>query len=308
MDRFNLLAFLLAVFLAFSVWLIHNLSQNYSDLVTVNVWAVSNIEGRAARSAEPSAVVARCSASGFRHRGLQLRRREVELVIDRSELVRGEGDSFSADASVLGRHAQAIFGERVHPDVFLSPVVQFRFPEENHKKVPVRAVSVLGFRPQYMATGPVVVSPDSVVVYGDPRLLASVERVHTRQISLSDIHGSVHGVVRLDAPGGLRLSETEVTYSLEAARYVEIRSRAAVEVRGAPSSRRLSVLPSSVDVVFRCVFPLISDPVGRVGFYVDYPDFVESRYGKCLVRVDPLPDGVIEVTTEPELVECIETL
>ncbi len=42
--------FLLSVLLAFTVWFIHNLSQDYTDLVTVNVRASSNIEGRAALS------------------------------------------------------------------------------------------------------------------------------------------------------------------------------------------------------------------------------------------------------------------
>ena len=307
-DRGSTVLLLLSLLLSFTIWFIHNLSQEYSDLVTVDVRAVSNIEGRAARSAEEVSVTARCRASGFGHIGRSLRRKTVELHLDKSELqYRGE-DYYAVDAQVLSRYASELFGSRFVPESFLSPSILFRFPAENCKKVPVQAVKILGFRPQYMETAPMSLTPDSVLVYGNPRLLDGVERILTRQISLSDIHGSVHGIVALDNPGGVRLSETEVTYSMDVTRFVEIRSRVSVGTRNVPAGRRLSVLPSSADVLLRCIFPVASDPTDKLDLYVDYSDFMRSGTGRCIVRSDRLPAGVIGISVDPEVVECVETL
>ena len=306
--RGNTMLFLLAVLLSFTIWFIHNLSQDFSDIVTVNVRAVSNIEGRAQRSSEPVSVAARCTATGFRHISMSLRRKEVSVTMDRGDFAKGEGDFYLVDAPTLMKYSQAIFGDRVHPETFISAQVQFRFPAENHKKVPVQAVRLLSYRPQYMAVGPMVISPDSVTVYGDPRLLSGLDRVMTRQIVLSDIRGSVHGVVRLETPAGLRLSSDEVTYSLDVLRFVEIRAKVPVGVRNVPAGHRLSVLPSTADVVFRCMFPLSASPADRVELFIDWSDFAMSRSGRCVARYDALPEGVIEMEIEPEVFECLETL
>ena len=56
---------LLALLLAFSVWLIHNLSLRYSDYLSVPVVAKCNIDGHAAESSDKSDIAARCRATGY---------------------------------------------------------------------------------------------------------------------------------------------------------------------------------------------------------------------------------------------------
>ena len=53
--------FLLALLLAFSIWLIHNLALNYKDIFSVSVVAQCNISGHAEESANKCDVTARCN-------------------------------------------------------------------------------------------------------------------------------------------------------------------------------------------------------------------------------------------------------
>lgn len=305
--RRNTVLFLMSLLLSFTIWFIHIMSQEYSDLVTVNVWAESNIEGHTSRSSESVPVVARCTATGFRHIGLAKGKREVVVNIDKSDFVRSEACFYTVSGASLGKYASAIFTDQVRPESFITPSVTFRFPEQNNRKVPVQAVTTFSYRPQYMSGGPVVLSPDSVVVYGDPRLTAGIDKVLTRQIVRKDLHGGVHGVVRLEAPSGVRLSEQEVIYSMDVCRFVELRTKLQVGTRNVPSGQRLSVLPSSAEVTFRCVFPLISNPEDRFELFIDYEDFAASKSGHCLARYDELPDGVISLEIRPEVFGCVET-
>ncbi len=62
----DLAVFLLSLLLAFSIWISHNLSLQYSSVVSVPVIALSNIEGHQAESSNTSPVVARCRTTGYR--------------------------------------------------------------------------------------------------------------------------------------------------------------------------------------------------------------------------------------------------
>ena len=59
-DGRDLAGFLMALLLAFSIWLVHNLTLRYSAIMNVEVTAQSNIQGRAAESSNTAVISARC--------------------------------------------------------------------------------------------------------------------------------------------------------------------------------------------------------------------------------------------------------
>jgi hypothetical protein len=217
-----------------------------------------------------------------------------------------EKDMFYISAAELSNYVSDIFGEGVQLESFLSESVQFRFPVENHKKVPVHAVTIISFKPQYTALSPIKHKPDSVLVYGEPYHLENINMVYTKAIELSNLKSSAHGSVKLEPVQGLRMSEQEVGYSLEVTRYVEISTEVAVTPRNVPAGMKLSVYPSTARVVYKCVFPLTHDPSDVVSFNIDYNDFQKSIGGRCMANHSKMPDGVIEYSIEPEVFDCVE--
>ena len=303
--------FLLALLLACSIWTSHNLSLQYSSVVSIPVIAESNIEGRRAESSNTSAVVARCRTTGYRLLRMNRMSREGQLRVyfSSDDLQYDGGDMYSISSNELSGYFSEIFGDNVQLESFVSSRVQFRFPEENHKTVPVQTVSVVSFRPQYMALEPIQVVPDSVIVYGEPLQLENVDRVLTETLTLPNLSSSAHGIVRLEPPhGGARMSVNEVSYSMNVTRYVEVKREVKVGTRNVPAGRELTVFPSVVDVVFRCAFPLATDPTEKVSFYVDYDEFSRSINGRCIPRDDGIPGNIIDYTIDPGVLECIENI
>ena len=293
----------MSLLLAFSIWLIHNLSLNYSDTMSVPVVAECNIEGHSNVSSNSSMIAARCRTSGFsllriRH---QAKHKALTIHFDSKDLHHKDGELFYITAAELSNYVTEIFGDGVRLESFLSETVQFRFPFENNKRVPVQAVQVLSFKPQYMAMGQIRLQPDSVTVYGEPFHLENIDRVFTRTIK-----SSAHGVVKLEQVAGIRMSDTEVNYSLDVTRYVEIRSEVPIGVRNVPAGRKLSVYPSTATVVFKCAFPMSQDPTEDVSFYIDYRDFTNSIGGKCIAHASRIPESVIECSVSPEVFDCVE--
>ena len=300
---------LVCVALSAGIWLIHNLSREYSGLVSVPVLAESNIPGRSSTASSEVMISARIQSTGYKIASLSRSRQRPQTVeIDAEDLVSAGGDFYSITPGALYKYASDIFGEQVSLEAFVADEVRFKFAPESCRKVPVRPVVDLTYKPQYMALSAMGIEPDSVLVYAEPSRLESVDEVLTRPITLRDLRASVHGMAKIDAPAGTRLSETEVAYSQEVTRYVEFRREADIEVWNLPRNTRISVLPSAANVTYRCVFPMTYDPSELVTLYVDYRDFAQSLDGSCLVRVDGLPDDVISCELDPRVCACVEVV
>lgn len=300
---------LLSLLLAFGIWMVRNLSLDYSSIVSVPVVAESQIEGYSALSSTSSVIAARCRTSGFHivHLNRAQKRDPIVVHFDAKDLHRGEEDQFYITAVELGGYVNDIFGEDVMLESFVSNNVQFRFSPENFKKVPVQVVHLIDFKDQYMATEPMSVQPDSVVIYGEPSRLESIDRILTQTISHSDVKSGVHGVVKLEVPKSLRISASEVSYSMNVSRYVEVKEQVKIRVLHAPAGKELSIYPSTAEVVFRCSFPLRKNPTSGISFYIDYDEFVNSISGRCVARISSQPQHILDYRIEPEVFECLES-
>lgn len=98
LDGRDISVFLMSLLLAFSIWLIHNLSLNYSDTISVPVVAQCNIDGHSDVSSNSSMIAARCRTSGFsllriRH---QAKRKALTIRFDGKDLHHKEGELFTS--------------------------------------------------------------------------------------------------------------------------------------------------------------------------------------------------------------------
>ncbi len=294
--------------LSFSVWLVHNLSRIYTDVVSVNISAISNIDGFARNSISPAAVTARCRCSGFKLLALKAGSDEKvrSVFFDRSDFSSSENDMFSIGSAALYKYVADIFGPGVTVESFVNSRISFRFARENYKRVPVTPVKVLSFRPQYCSLGEMRISPDSVTVYAEPSRLESLTGIQTDPITVRDIRGNINGVVRLERLQGVRVSDEEVSYSLDVTRFVDVEGEIRINARNVPEGRTVSIFPSVANVVLRCPFPLENEPFDDIDLYVDYNEFVRSINGNCVIRCSDLPSTVISCVIDPEVCSCVE--
>ena len=297
---------LLCLLVSAGIWLIHNLSQTYVNIVSVSIVAESNIDGRSRRATSDATVTAQVRASGFRQASLGRRdKRPVTVVFDAADFSHVGGDVFALKGSELYKYTAAIFGDGVSIESLISDSPKFIFHEVSHKKVPVRRVHSISFAQQYMSEEGMQLQPDSVIVYGETSRLENINYVLTRPVDLKNIRSSVHGKARLEVPSGVRLSADEVIYSMEVTRYVEVRAEVEIGVRNVPSNVEFSVLPSTATVVFKCVFPTTTDPAATSDFYIDYRDFANSITGRCVARSSGIPSTVLSYELEPEVFDCV---
>lgn len=307
----NIALFAMSLLLAFSIWLSRNLSLQYSSLISVPVVAESNLDGRTEYSSNTVSIVARCRTTGYRlmSKNRSARRRTLTVFFSPDDLHYESDDVFFISGNELGGYVNDIFGDDVQLESFISSKVQFKFPEESHKTVPVQPRSIVSFKSQYMAAGPMTLSPDSVIVYGETAYLQNIDRVYTETVRLENLSRTSHGVIGLEMPRGtVRLSENEISYSIDVSRYVEIARNVRIDVRNVPAGKDLMVYPSEAEVVFKCAFPISADPTEIVSFYIDYNDFAGSINGRCVPHATGLRNVIFDYVMEPQVFECLENI
>ena len=306
-SRRDWAVFLLALLLAFSIWLIHNLSLRYSDYMSVPIVARCNIDGHAALSSDKCDVAARCRATGYNLLANGFRRNGKERIVEfnPSHVRLLDDDLYYILPSDLQEYSHLIYGDDVTVDYFVSDTLFFHFPFEDHKRLPVQMVTSISFKPQYMMVGEVSIEPDSITVYGDRYKLETLNKVVTSPVKVYDLSEDLIGVVDLEKIRGVRMSVQEVHFSMDVSRYVEIVRSYPVSVLNVPDGKQLNIYPSNVTVTFRSVFPVAEDPTESVEFYMDYNDYASSRSGKCPVYISHKPKGMISYEIEPSMLDCV---
>lgn len=303
----DLSVFLLALLLAFSTWLIHNLSLKYNDYLTASVIAQCNIDGHSNISLNQSDVIARCRATGYKviMSGIKERRSPVTVNFSPSVMRPMEDDLFYVLSSDLTEYTHLIYGDGVTLDHYVSDTVFFRFPSVDYKKVPVTPVYSVSYLPQHMSDGQLQVAPDSVTLYGMSYRLENITQVFTEPIKHNDLAADVQGVARLEKIKDVRLSSEEVHYMLDVKRYVEIVMTLPVNAVNVPADKKMQVFPSTVTVTLKYPFPLVSDPEESVGAYVDYEDYAASISGMCQVKLSGTGKGLLSYEASPVAVNCV---
>ena len=287
------------------IWFIHNISQPVTDVVSVPVVAKSNIQGRSWTSSDPVIILARVRAQGYYFLYYRFSHKPIEVTFYPEDFTNIGGDEFAITSSALERYAGYIFPDNATVESHLRDSYVFKFLPEECIKVPVKPVADVYYKPQYTARGEISVIPDSVFVYGPPSLLSTIDAVLTKPVSYTDLSSSVHGIAKLEKIPGARISDKEVSFSLDVVRYVEILSNVKVGVRNAPSDVNFLVYPANVEAVFRCIFPTDVDPSEPSEFFIDYDEFSKSLTGKCIIHCEGLPESVLECSLKPEVCDCM---
>ena len=302
----DLAVFLLALLLAFSIWLIHNLSLKYNDFLTVSVKAQCNIDGHTNISQNSSDVIARCRATGYKVIMADIRsgRKPVTVTFEPSAMKQKEDDLFYVLSSDLTEYTHLIYGDGVTLEYFVSDTVFFRFPRVDHKKVPVHPVYSVSYMPQHGSNGDLQVIPDSVTLYGEARTLESIDKVITEPIKHSSLSSDVQGLVRLEKLKNVRMSVSEVHYLIDVSRFVEMKMTLPVTMVNVPSDKRLVPFPSKADVILRMSFPLKAEPKG-LELRADYNDYITSLSGKCPLSLSGEVKGLLSYEVDPVAVNCV---
>ncbi len=228
---------------------------------------------------------------GYTSGPLQVRPEQVEVsgpasIVDRVVAVlaqvslEGRQASFEGDVVPVPVDAQGqrLNGLKIDPDRLhvVVPIV----PEVGYKTVPVKPVLKGEPAPGYLVSA-IVVTPQTVTIYGDPSAISSVDSVETRPVDIAGAKENVHSIVQLVAPEGIALTRnSEATVSVELS---TISTRMVVALTPVLTNLKPglsgAVSPNQVSVTLAGpLWSLQGLDLGAVKLIIDCKDLVEGTY------------------------------
>ena len=274
--------FLIAYFIAISLWLLVNMSKEYSFTINVPLQVTEYDEGMAFVSEPPGK--ARVGVSGEGWNLLALYRSPPEISIpyhegevDISEIVQRQIATYT-DISVLNVEPARISLE-VEPKA--------------SARVPIRPELDVELRPQYEIVGRVRVLPDSVTVIGAQSVIDTLRSISTETLRLRNVQNSVERSVALARPVGLELPDvSEARVSFEVTEFTEGEVRVYLEARNVPEGWEIRFNPSVVTVRYQVPIDHFSAAQEMVPYeaFVNYSDILRDTTGVVAPRVEPVTD------------------
>lgn len=298
-----------SLLLAFFMWIVHNLSTTTASYYNFRINVTSNLEGRSDTATSEGVVVLSGKSSGFYilQNFISDRIPELSVTLDRKYFRQADtGDLFYVKGADLAGEISSVLKDRISVDMIVSDTVFFRFPRQTSKRVPVVADAMISYRPQFMSFGEMVFTPDSITIYGEADLLASVDSVRTEHIKISQAAGDIQGVCSLVPVEGIRFSDREVLYRQSIGRYVEHSMTIQPEVINLPEDKEMILLPGELKMVFRQPFAVRQEVLpSDFVVVIDYNRYISSQSSLVRPEVSISPGFVYDIELDPVMVECI---
>jgi len=305
----QLFLFLFCLFLAFVIWTVHKLSDEYSQFFQYRVYVNVSVKGRATESESINKLIIRGRASGFyilQHRfsngggvlSLSLDKSFLKKASDKKDLF------FLLTSEVRDIIVESVEDELI-VDYLSADTLFFDYPQIGGKEVPIAVVSRATFKEQYMPTGGFRVTPSSIIISGDADLIKNIDSVYTTNINIYNADASVSGFVKLEQSKGIFYSDQEVFYSLDVERYFEEVKEATVNIINIPDSVTVSIIPDSVSLILRSSMKNASSLMdNNLSVIVDFNSLKGSRDTLVTASLALIPKGVINYRTDPPYIQC----
>ncbi len=305
----QLFLFLVCLFLAFVIWTVHKLSDQYSHFFQYRVYANVSIKGRATDSESMNKLIIRGRASGFyiiQHR-LSKGGSSVSFSPEKVffKKVRGKKDLYYLLTSDIKDIIVESVEDKLIVDYLSADTLFFTYPEVGGKEVAVAVNSRATFKEQYMPTGRFRLTPSTVMISGDAVLIADVDSVYTTNINIYNADSPVSGFVKLEPIKGITFSENEVYYSLEVERYFEEEMEAKVNIINMPENVTVNVIPSTVSLIYRSSMKNAESKIdNNLSVIIDFNSLKNSKDTLVVASPAKLPHGVINFKTDPPYIHC----
>ena len=305
-DRKEWLLLLLSLLLAFIVWLIHSLSLQYSVFLEYRVTLSTSIEGRSRTATSEDILIIRGRSEGYYILRQRIGRlKNLTVTVLPANVTYKDGDIFTVDCETIKSNIVEALGGNVDLEFIVSESLDFNLPEVTSKRVPVVPKALIVFDGQYMLVGDIELRPDSVDIYGDARLLGTIDSVFTETIARSGVDGPIQGLCGIVPIRRVEYSEDNIYYSMNVVRYIEESMNVPVTATGVPENKELIILPSSVTLKYRRIFSGIQYAPENFVLSVDYNDFIRTMDSELVPKLVSMPEGVLSWEMSPRYVDCI---
>jgi len=302
----DILSFLLFLALSAAFWFVHALGKERETIITVPIRYIGVPLNVAITNSPPEDINISIKDQGIRLFGYS-RSHLTPLTIDLSRNFNQKGEILITSDQISNRingymHLQPTTTVLdIHPDSIL-----IKYQKLKTKRLPVRLVSNIDLRHQYMLSGKIKLQPDTVQVFGPKQMLDTMTSVRTELVEYKDLADTVYSKRKLMAVKLLHYSSPEIKISIFVEQFTERKVQLPVTSINCPSNLSIRTFPAYVNATYTVglsYFNLLN--TNDIHVFLDYNDLKSNKLSKQTLKVKNNTTHISNIRISPQEVEFI---
>lgn len=277
-GRERIIVFIVALILAMALWLMVNLSRDYTLNIELPIQLGVVPAERALVSDLPTTATVSVTGEGWKLINLYNNPPTINIDVKDAEV-----DLFDQVQQQMNATLNVNI-QRVQPQN-----LTVELEDRVSKKVPVRSAVKTSFSEQYGFLDPPTITPDSITIDGAASLLKDIEEWSTKSIQINNVTEDIARTVPLESPSEvINLSRDEVSFEADVVEYTEGEMQANISTRNLPPGRMVSYSPLAVRIKYDVPIEEYADIQDENPFevYVSYQQILEDSTGFVTPQIE----------------------
>lgn len=275
----KIVVFVVAFILALCLWLMVNLSRDYTINVNLPI-VLGNMPADQALTEElPSEATVSISGEGWQLINIYNNPPQVFVDVTQNEINLYEQVQKQLNAN------PDLSVQKVQP-LFLNLDMESKMT----KKIPVVSAVKVTFEDQYNFAGEPYLEPDSITITGARSIIRDINSWETAPVQFEDVDADISATVSLKETEPLyNITPLEVTYNANVAQYTEGETRVTIEARNMPSGRSVTFSPSMLTIRYNVPVDQYSDVQelnNPFAAYISYRQISEDTTGFVVPNIE----------------------
>jgi len=281
-NKEKVVVFFVAFVLALCLWLLVNLSRDFSLNINLPITLGNMPEDQALAEDIPDFVTVSIQGEGWKLINVYNNPPQIFL------------DVTSDNVDLYDQVSQQL---NAIPDINVQKVqplsLSINLEDRATKKVPVKSNVVIQFEDQFNLLGEPSIRPDSVTISGAKTIIGRIESWGTDSMAISDVSREIDTEVPLKDPGELlTVIPQTVQLTAEVGEFTENEVKVPVRTRNLPVGRNITFSPSSITVRYSVPLGEYSElrDINPFTAYVTYGMIQEDSTGFVTPRIEVSAD------------------
>lgn len=278
-GRERIIVFIVALILALALWLMVNLSRDYTLNIELPIQLGAVPSDQALVQDLPNTATVSVTGEGWKL--INMYNNPPTINIDVADAEVNLFDQVQQQMNAMLN----VNIQRVQPRS-----LSVELGDRVSKKVPVRSAVNVNFSEQYGSLGSPSISPDSVTISGAAGLIEDIEAWSTDSVSINNVRTDISQTIPLQTANELiNVSQSEVTFEVSVAEYTEGEMQAPINTRNLPPGRMVSYSPLAITIKYDVPIEEYADLQGEENpfeAYVSYQQILADSTGFVTPQIE----------------------
>ncbi|WP_369047556.1 CdaR family protein [Tenacibaculum sp. UWU-22] len=289
------------------IWLLINLSKEYTTVVTYNVDYTNLPKYKLLQSPPLKEVDFLVAGSGFKLLSAKLSAKTIHF--NAGNLIRKKNDRYY----FLPKNQRNLIQKQLPSGLQLQEVLKdsvfLNLGNLSVKKIPVKANVAIEYQLGYGLSKPIIIQPDTITISGPKMQLQKIETVSTAKLKLDNITKSFKKEIALVIPKNVENTTFEtqkVTLIADVDKFTEGEIEVSFLVKNSPPNVVLNTFPKTVKVIYKVGLENFNK-ITKNSFTVvcDYNQSKKNNISYLIPKIKDKPAIVSSVKIIPDKIEFL---